>query len=255
MNTFLTEAELMQFHDQGYLVRPAMIPEDYCTHLHTVVEQQLQDVIQPVEFEVDVQYPGAPVTVEEEGGRTIRRLLGAYRRHPLFKELATLDTTTQILKALFNQPAIKLSQAHHNCIMTKHPRYSSITYWHQDNRYWSFEQENLISVWTALGHETRDNGCLRVIPGSHRLNIRSNQLDEKLFLIKDLEQNKALIDSHISVELKPGDMLFFHSKLFHAASQNNTDQVKYSLVYTYHETSNRPVKNTRSASLPSIMIA
>ena len=39
--------------------------------------------------------------------------------------------------------------------MTKAKTYSSATLWHQDNRYWSFEEENLISVWLALGDEIR----------------------------------------------------------------------------------------------------
>ena len=61
-----------------------------------------------------------------------------------------------------------MSQAHHNCVMTKNPGYSSETHWHQDIRYWSFQQPELVSVWTALGREHKGNGCLRVLPGSHQ---------------------------------------------------------------------------------------
>lgn len=59
------------------------------------------------------------------------------------------------LAQLFGRDDIVLSQRHHNCIMTKQPGYSSATLWHQDNRYWWFDTENLISAWLALGEETR----------------------------------------------------------------------------------------------------
>ena len=51
------------------------------------------------------------------------------------------------------RPEVELSQAHHNCVMTKDPRYSSLTSWHRDIRYWSFERPELVSVWLALGRE------------------------------------------------------------------------------------------------------
>ena len=60
-----------------------------------------------------------------------------------------------------------MSRAHHNCLMTKHPRYGSMTGWHRDMRFWSFEREDLVSVWLALGEETIDNGALWFVPGSH----------------------------------------------------------------------------------------
>ena len=76
-------------------------------------------------------------------------------------------------------PQVQLAQAHHNCVMTKQPRYSSVTGWHQDIRYWSFERPELVSVWLALGREHPDNGCLSLIPGSHLLELSPERLDER----------------------------------------------------------------------------
>ena len=54
------------------------------------------------------------------------------------------------------------------------------------------------------------------------------------------------------VNLAAGDVLFFHSRLFHAAGKNRTDEVKYSVVFTFHEGSNGPIPRTRSDHYPSI---
>ena len=147
-----------------------------------------------------------------------------------------------------------LSQCHHNCVMTKAKTYSSATLWHQDNRYWSFEEENLISVWLALGDENKNNGCLYVIPESHRLEIPHERFNEDLFLKDNDVQNELLIKNAEAVELQKGDVLFFHSKLFHAAGRNNTSRTKLSVVFTFYESGNNPIIGTRSAKQSSILI-
>ncbi|MFP3560441.1 phytanoyl-CoA dioxygenase family protein, partial [Paraburkholderia sp. SIMBA_049] len=52
--------------------------------------------------------------------------------------------------------------------------------------------------------------------------------------------------------LQTGDVVFFHCNTLHSAGQNRSDQVKFSLVYTYHGVSNRPVPGTRSATKPEV---
>ena len=146
-----------------------------------------------------------------------------------------------------------LSQAHHNCVMTKQPRYSSVTGWHQDIRYWSFERPELISLWLALGREFPENGCLSFLPGTHAMEFARDRLDDSLFLRKQPAQPGA--DRYAThPALEPGDAVFFHCRTFHAAGSNSTDEAKLSLVFTYHAADNQPLPGTRSASLPSVAV-
>jgi phytanoyl-CoA hydroxylase len=93
-----------------------------------------------------------------------------------------------------------------------------------------------------------------VIPGSHNLALEPGCFDAAMFLRPDLPDNKKLIQAAKRVELHRGDVLFFHSKLFHAAGRNLSDEVKYSLVFTYHQSVNKPIKDTRSAKFPGISL-
>ena len=249
------DIELAAFHRDGYMVRRNFASAAQCDELLGVAEDHLKQQLAPIEYEVDVQYPGSPLDSDAEGADTCRRLLQAYSRHDVFRRWATSAEIGSALRRLFAVNSIKLSQCHHNCIMTKRPGFSSATLWHQDNRYWSFDQENLISVWLALGNETPENGCLRVISGTHRQEFEPGRFDSALFLRTDLAQNKALFSQSNSVSLNKGDVLFFHSRLFHAAGRNQTDKTKYSLVFTYHEDSNHPIADTRSAKYPSIDVS
>lgn len=243
---------IQQFRAQGFFVARELINEADCAALRDQALDALEPLAAPVEFEADVGYPGAPDHRDAPGGNTPRRLLFAYARHPLFQQLATGAEIAGQLALLSGDQDWLLSQCHHNCIMTKAPGYSSETHWHQDIRYWSFDVPELISVWTALGDETEQNGALQVIPGSHAMNIDRGRLDRDLFLRPELPANQELIEEAVTIELQRGDVLFFHCRLFHAAGCNQTTATKLSCVYTYHRVDNRPIPGTRSAVFQSI---
>lgn len=242
---------LEDFARQGYAVVKGLAPPDACRRMLEVSKAHLAAGLAPLEYEADVKYPGAPASRDAPGGRTVRRLLQAYARDPAFAQWGISPAVAAPLRTVLGS-GIELSQAHHNCVMTKDPRYSSLTRWHRDIRYWSFERPELVSVWLALGHERTQNGCLLVLPGSHAVDFAPERLDDARFLRTDAPQNKALLASQVAVELDPGDVLFFHCRLFHAAGHNQTSETKFSVVYTYHAADNRPLPGSRSASLPDV---
>jgi phytanoyl-CoA hydroxylase len=138
--------------------------------------------------------------------------------------------------------------------MTKQPQFSSDTGWHQDIRYWSFERPELISVWLALTSENAGNGCLQVIPGSHRTEFDRSRFDGELFFRGDVSENQALIATRKFVELEPGDVLFFHCRTLHAATRNQSGAMKVSVVYTFRPGDSPPIAGSRSASLPEVHV-
>jgi phytanoyl-CoA hydroxylase len=132
--------------------------------------------------------------------------------------------------------------------------YGSLTGWHRDVRYWSFEREDLVSVWLALGQEEVGNGGLWFVPGSHRMKFEANDFDAAKFFRSDRDPNANLIRRSQSPPLAAGDVVLFHSNTLHSAGQNLSDSVKFSLAYTYHGRSNAPREGTRSASLPEVVL-
>jgi phytanoyl-CoA hydroxylase len=245
--------ELARFRRDGYIILRKFLARSACDAMKAVALRHLAGQIQPIEYEAEVRYPGAPSSLDAPGGRTVRRLLQACARDPLFRDWATSPALGSRLRQILG-PDVLLSQAHHNCVMTKDPAFSSLTGWHQDIRYWAFERAELVSAWLALGSEREENGCLLVVPGSHRLDLRRDQYDDALFLRTDLEENRRIIGDHIAVELDAGDVLFFHARLLHAAGNNRTGLTKFAAVFTYHATDNRPLAGTRSATVPDIPV-
>ena len=250
----LSELELQQFLRDGYLVVRDLAPADLRQRMIENVETSLRPALGPLEYEADVSYPGAPVNKSAPGGLTPRRLLNAYARDSVFRQWANSPNVTSAVRQLIGTEQLLLTQNHHNCIMTKMPDYSSKTGWHQDIRYWSFDRPELVNVWLALGDEYNEKGGMKFIPGSHKLELDRGRFDAALFLRHDLPENKALIDAAVDVELKAGDVIFFHCKTFHLAGENKTAQAKYSLVFSYHAADNKPIPDTRSARLDSVVM-
>ncbi|HLX03159.1 MAG TPA: phytanoyl-CoA dioxygenase family protein [Trinickia sp.] len=245
--------QVQTLRERGFVVVPGLVAPERCDALKALAQQQLEEAAAPLEFEADLRYPGAPDSKEAPGGHTVRRLLDAYVRHALWREWSTAPEIKGWMELYFGEEP-RLSRAHHNCLMTKHPRYGSLTGWHRDARYWSFERDDLVSTWLALGPETVNNGGLWFVPGSHNTAFTSDRFDEAKFFRSDLPENQALIHTAVSPELQPGDVVFFHCNTLHSAGQNLSDDVKFSLVFTYHGASNVPLPGSRSASKPEVAL-
>jgi len=260
----LTADERNAFERDGLLILPGWSPPPLVEAARKAAAEQLAERRPPLELEVDVGYPGAPASKAISGGETVRRLLRAFDRDDAFRALATSAALGRVLRELMTavvpgaagraEADVLLAQSHHNCVMTKMPSFSSLTNWHQDVRYWSYQRPELISAWFALGRETPENGCLSFIPGTHRMNFPRERLDDNLFLRTDRDDNRALLASTVTPTLSAGDLVLFHCRLFHAAGQNRTEATKFSLVCTYRTSDNLPLPGTKSASADDVVV-
>jgi phytanoyl-CoA hydroxylase len=245
--------ELADFEQHGFVIARKLADAETCRQMLECTQATLAAPFGPVEYEADLHYPGAPGSRAATGGNTIRRLKEVHGRHPVFTRFVSQPSLVRRLQQLLG-PHVVMPLAHHNCVMTKQPRYSSETGWHQDIRYWSYERPELISIWLALGRETPENGCLYLIPGTHTLPVSRDRLDDALFLRTDLAENAALISQKVPAVLDPGDVLFFHCRTFHAAGRNQTSETKFSAVFTFRPADNPPNSGSRSAAMPELLL-
>jgi phytanoyl-CoA hydroxylase len=245
------QTQIEELRNRGYVVLHEFAEAPRLAMLNDIAKAQLAALRGPIEFEADLKYPGAPLSYTDAGGRTVRRLLDAYARGAEFAACAADPRLREWMEAYFGEETL-MSRAHHNCIMTKHPRYGSMTGWHRDMRFWAFEREDLVSVWLALGEETIDNGALWFVPGSHTAAFDADRFDDAKFFRADREDNADLVRTAESPRLAPGDAVFFHCNTLHSAGRNLGGDVKFSLVYTYHGRSNPAKPGTRSSAKPEV---
>jgi len=234
----LTPKQKTEFHENGFIILKDFAQKELCDTILKEAQKQLDMKIAP--FETEQEYYN-----EKESTLTIRRLRQVYQRHTLFKEWMENKKILPILEDLLEDKVV-LTLAHHNSIMTKQAKISTITFWHQDRRYWHFKNDALISVWLCLDDEYLENGLLEFIPGSHKIDFSKEQFDEKSNFLDEHPLNKALIKNRTHQNLFKGDVVLFHCKTLHHASKNMSNKNKISFVYTVRALCNEAIKNTRS---------
>jgi len=257
----LTQTELEEFNQNGYLILRNFADKAECEAILDVAKAHLKHKIEPIETEVD--YGGKSQeyrtdiidynSIEKENSVTVRRLRQVYSRDILFKNWMQSEKLRPVLKQLLDDDVV-ITTAHHNSIMTKMPFSSTETSWHQDRRYWSFDGDNLVSVWLSLAEENGENGVLEFIPGSHKMQFLEEQFGEKEYFKLDHPLNMSLIETKQSTILQRGDVVLFHCKLLHRANANRTSEPKISFVYTVKGKATEVLKGSRSAEYPEILL-
>lgn len=95
--------------------------------------------------------------------------------------------------------------------------------WHQDSTYWGLSKPDVVTAWVAFTPSTRENGCMRVIPGTHKLQqlphqdtfAPDNLLSRGQEIAVEVEDSKA-----VDVVLSPGEMSLHHVMLVHGSEPN-----------------------------------
>jgi phytanoyl-CoA hydroxylase len=257
----LSDEQLHQFHQNGFIVLRNFLPQEKCDAILDVAKAHLEHKIEPIETEIGYDERSKEYRTDvtdytsksNEKNMIVRRLRQVYSRDILFKEWMEDVEIRPILQQILEDKVV-ITTAHHNSIMTKMPHYSRATAWHQDRRYWRYSDDNLVSVWLALDDEYSDNGVLEFLPGSHLIQFKPEQFDEKEYLREDTSENAALIAQKVSTTLKKGDVIIFHSLLLHRANKNNTDKAKISFVYTVKGERTNAVEGTRSSEYQEVRL-
>ncbi|UFH59519.1 phytanoyl-CoA dioxygenase family protein [Sulfurovum mangrovi] len=257
----LTDAQLAQFQNDGFIILRDFADPVQCEAILEVAKVHLKYRVEPIETETGYDAKSKLIRTDvkdytsrvlgEEG--TVRRIRQVYQRDILFKEWMESGKMRPVLQQILDDQVV-ITTAHHNSIMTKMPHRSTQTRWHQDRRYWRYSDNNLVSIWLALDDEYNENGVLEFIPGSHRMKFDADQFDEKEYFREECEKNIPLIEKKVSTTLKRGDVIIFHSLLLHRANKNETDTPKISFVYTVKGARTKAEEGSRSSEFPEISL-
>ena len=138
---------------------------------------------------------------------------------------------------------------YHHKLMLKEPRVGGAWEWHQDYGYWynfGCLFPTMGSCYIAIDRAVKENGCLQVLSGSHRL----GRLDHGKVggqTGADPERMPAVLERFPLdfVEMDPGDGLFFHGNLLHRSDQNTSAEPRWSLICCYNTRGNDPYEVKR----------
>src|SRR3954454_3413132 len=135
---------------------------------------------------------------------------------------------------------------YHSKMIMKDARVGGAWTWHQDYGYWYQNGvlfPDLVSVFIAVDPCTKENGCLQVIQGSHRLGridhvLTGQQAGADMGRVEEILKRLPLVH----VEMNPGDALFFHPNLLHRSDRNTSEHPRWSMICCYNARHNDPFK-------------
>jgi hypothetical protein len=136
---------------------------------------------------------------------------------------------------------------YHSKLTAKEPYDGGAWEWHQDYGYWYHNgclHPDMGSVMVALDRANRENGCLQVVRGSHRIG-RVNHSAGKAAgeqVGADMQRVEWMLAGHerVHVELEPGDGLFFHANVMHRSDQNRSPHRRWTVLFCFNATHNAP---------------
>lgn len=154
--------------------------------------------------------------------------------HRLVGDDRLLDIVEQFLGA-----NIALFSAHY---IAKPPKNSQEVLWHQDGTYWHIEPMEVTTIWLAATDSNRENGCLRVLPGTqeNKLLPRSalQDIDDGSNVLSSGIHPSQIDESNVvDLELKAGDVSIHNPKIIHGSKANTSDKWRIGLTLRYIPTS------------------
>lgn len=112
----------------------------------------------------------------------------------------------------------------------------SFVSWHQDLNYWGLDGEDEVTAWFALTPATIETGCMRFVPGSHRMKdvphvdkfAPDNLLTRGQEIAVEVEEANA-----VNVLLNAGQASFHHGHIFHASGPNQSNARRVGVAIRY----------------------
>jgi non-haem Fe2+, alpha-ketoglutarate-dependent halogenase len=170
--------------------------------------------------------------LEELLGRPIKRMGNpalyfswAYR---LATEPSVLDAVEEILGADLLIAG--------TLIFCKYPHDPAFVAWHQDTFYSNLHLTPSLSAWIALLDSTSENGCLRVLPGSHlRGTLPHQETGSADNLLRRGEEIQVEVDEAQATDLvlQAGEMSLHHNSIIHGSRSNRSDTKRIGFIVRF----------------------
>lgn len=237
MSYNLTTAQIASYNSDGYLIVPELFNKKEVSKLYNIAIE-------------DVAISQHSIDLNDQKGKKTKLALWFTPGNDIYGLLTKSERMINSVNKLMDgtSPVCHF----HSKLMQKEPRVGGAWEWHQDYGYWYKNEflfpDQMISVMVAITEATKENGCLQVIKGSHKMGrVEHGLVGEQTGASQRYVDLALKTMDLVYVELKPGDGLFFHSNILHRSEANLSDKSRWSIISVYNRQANVPY-NEKSTS-------
>jgi len=227
MQRYISDQDWAKYDEDGYLVLGKLLSDDDLAALQLRIDDIMLGKAEIDYDKILMQLDSTTGKYNDAGAQSkgwkgetlsyrkiqdleIDSLFGEYTNRPIFKEICErvygVDTPISCFRAMF---------------MNKPAKQGTVLPWHQD-AWTALNIQPEITLWTALDPATKANGCVEIIPGSHKLGL-VNPSHPSGFLSEELAEEYCPKEKVVYLELEPGEVALLHNWLLHSSDINHTD--------------------------------
>lgn len=220
--SILNASEIASYHERGYLIPEYRVPADRIAALRAALDRLIAENpgVRPEQLiSVHVETPDG--SANAEGTRGDRQFL----------DLASSEALLDVVEGVLGPDIILWGCA----MFCKPPADGMRVPMHQDGHYWPIRPLATCTVWIALEDSDRENGCLRVVPGSHRNRELFGHTTETghVALSEQIVSDAYDADNVVDVELEAGQMSLHDVYMIHGSEPNCSDRRRSGLAVRY----------------------
>jgi phytanoyl-CoA hydroxylase len=218
----LTDDDVVRYHERGYLAVDDVLSAADVAELRAVTDD-FAEQSRLVSEHTDV--------FDLEPGHTaqrprLRRLKMPHKRHEAYDRVLRDDRILDIVSKLIG-PGIRFQTTKLNL---KSPEYGSGVEWHQDWAFYPHTNDDLLAVGVAIDDMTAENGCLMVVPGSHRGPVHDHHQNG---FFAGAARPDGMAEKAVPIELRAGGISLHHTRLVHGSAPNTSSRPRRLLLFEY----------------------
>lgn len=232
----LTEDQRTFYADNGYTLIKGLLSREeartYCTDTHDLINRLT------LRHEVEGSW-GSAQTVTKE--RTQLLHCHSVEFHAAsFGRLIMDERLTSVAASLIGTPNVQL---HHTKAFIKPPEKGSPFPMHQDYPFFPHERDSMIAAIIHFDDAPLEKGCVRMVPGSHKLGRLEHEAEGSFHLPLD----QYPLESSVACPAEAGDVLFFTYLTIHGSGVNTSNEPRTTLLIQMRDAADRQMSGGREA--------
>ncbi len=231
----MTKNEAESYARDGYILSKGLLSQDEVTRFRDTAREHLERESRE----------GAVMAKGDKHGKTTLLKMWTKAEDDQYGLLARDERLVDLAEDAIGKPIYLYS---HKMTM-KQPNEGGAWEWHQDFGYWynyGCLAPEMMSIYVSLDKATKENGCLQLLKGSHKLG-RLNHVRENDQTNVEQEHLEAALKrfEHVYAEMEPGDALIFDGNLLHRSDANRSNTYRWGYICSYNAVENAPFKRVR----------
>ena len=233
-----------RYEEKGYITFPTMLDRSEVAVLRSALDELLDEASRVPEDPSALAGKNALTTSEKfsftlsaTGERHVRRIFNPIAHHQAFMDLVHNPKILDAVEMLIG-PNITI---HHTKLNLKPPAAQNARFeWHQDYPFFPHTNYDLIAVAVHIDEATEENGCLRVIPGIHKLGPQEHMFAADGAFSSQLRDQSVIPDESqwVNVTSPAGGVEMHHCNMLHSSTANRGVKPRSAMIIQYRAADN-----------------